>query len=368
MPERNRILHLIAHDGNWEPFIRIASLAAALRERGFHSLVAAPDHSRLWELSEAAGVEMIEYTLENSINPLRWKNLGDLIKSSDAGLVHLHDGASAKLLSRSRMFAGGPKVIATRYESDSGLSGADFGNGIDMIACPSKAMAKEYEAKGAAADKLAVVYAGVNIATADRAGEERDVLRTQFRQLFCPAKEKPLIVVNIAPMEAASRQMELLEALPEVLAVRPQTHAVLMGEGSLHDELQRRSKILALEGDVSIIEPDKAFHRLVAACDVYVDLAENDVAGLMLQTAMAAGRSVLAAAGGCHGELIEDGKSGELTTADELKDKLLDLLQNRTRREHLGRLAKARAQKYFLMADRAGEMAELYERVLGPVE
>lgn len=368
MPERNWILHLIAHDGNWEPFIRIASLAAALRECGFHSLVAAPDHSRLWELSEAAGVEMIDYTLENSINPLRWKDLGNLIKNSEAGLVHLHDGASARLLSRSRLFAGGAKVVATRYESDSALGGPDFGNGIDMVACPSKAMAKEYEAKGAPADKLAVIYAGVNIATADRAGEERDVLRGQFRQMFCPAKEKPLIVVNIAPLEEVSRQMELLEALPDVLAARPQTHLVLMGEGSLHDDLHRRIKILALENDVSHIEPDKAFHRLLAAGDVYIDLDENDSAGLMLQAALAAGRGVLVAGGGCHDELIEDGKSGELTAREEVKDKLLDLLQNRTRREHLGRLAKARAQKHFAMADRAAEMAELYNKVLGPVE
>ncbi len=363
MPDRTRILHLVAHDGNWEPFVRIASLAAALREHGYHSLVAAPDHSRLWELSEAAGVEMLDYTLTSSYNPLRWRELGNLIKSANVGLVHLHDRASGKLLSWSRMFAGNIAVVATRYDLDA-IGSADYGNGIDIVAAPSHVMENAYRDSGAPDSKLAVVYAGINIATADRAGEERDVLRATFRQQYCPDKEKPLFLITIAPLDESSHQMDLLEVLPDVLAARPQTHAVIMGEGPLHDELQRRRKILALENDVSIIEPDKAYHRLLAAGDCYVAMADNDGAGLMIQAAMAAGRGVVATDTGCHAELVDDGKNGVIVPREGIKDAIIDMLQNRTRREHLGRLAKAKAQKSFLMADRAGDMAALYTRAL----
>ncbi|MCD8138695.1 MAG: glycosyltransferase family 4 protein [Planctomycetaceae bacterium] len=364
MPDRTRILHLVAHDGNWEPFIRIASLAAALREHGFHSLVAAPDHSRLWELSEAAGVEMLDYTLTSSFNPLRWRELGNLIKTADVGLVHLHDQVSGKLLSWARMFAGSIAVVATRYDIEPSFGNADYGSGIDIVAAPSHVMESVYRESGAPREKLAVVYAGINIATADRAGEERDVLRTTFRQQYCPDKEKPLFLINIAPLEQASHQMDLLEALPEILVARPQTHAVIMGEGPLLDELQRRRKILALENDVSIVEPDKAYHRLLAAGDCYVAMGADDGTGLMIQAAMAAGRGVVASATGCHGELVDDGKTGVVVPYDGIKDAIIDMLQNRTRREHLGRLAKVKAHKSFLMADRAGEMAGLYTRAL----
>ncbi|MCD8351228.1 MAG: glycosyltransferase family 4 protein [Planctomycetaceae bacterium] len=364
MPDRTRILHLVAHDGNWEPFIRIASLAAALREHGFHSLVAAPDHSRLWELSEAAGVEMLDYTLTSSFNPLRWRELGNLIKSADVGLVHLHDRVSGKLLSWARMFAGSIAVVATRYEIESSYGNADYGSGIDCVAAPSHVMKKEYLESGAPEDKLAVVYAGINIATADRAGEERDVLRATFRQQYCPDKEKPLFLINIAPLDESSHQMALLEVLPDILAARPQTHAVIMGEGPLLDDLQRRRKILALENDVTIVEPDKAYHRLLAAGDCYVAMSADDGAGLMVQAAMAAGRGVVATSSGCYAELVDDGKTGVVVPREEVKDAIIDMLQNRTRREHLGRLAKAKAQKSFLMADRAGEMAALYNRAL----
>lgn len=366
MPENNRVLHLLSADGNWEPFVRVVGLAAALREHGFTSIVPAPDHSRLWELAEASGVGVLDYTLERSLNPLRWRDLGNMIKESGAGLVHVHDSDAAAQLSRARLFSSGVRVATTRYDLNSQPAASEYGSDVGAVICPSQKMAEAFQRK-APDEKIHVVLDGVNLAMADRSGEERDGIRTSYRTSYCPGKEKPLFIVSIAPLEETSAHAQLLEVLPDVLAALPQCHLFIMGEGSLRAELDRQTKITALEKDVTFLEPDKAFHRLLAAADLFISTTKGDVSGLMVQSAMAAGRAAVLRDSGCYQELAENGKTAVFVADGEttsLKDGMLELLENRSRREHLGRMAKAAAVKTFNIATQAGAIAEIYKKLL----
>lgn len=362
MSEQKKILHLVSADGNWEPFVRVTSLAAALREHGFATAVAAPNHSRLWELAEGAGVEVVAYTLERSINPLRWKEMATMIAGTGADIVHVHDPDSATLLSRAGMFMDKTDIVTSRYELQTPIAGAEYGGKVKAVACPSQTIADGFAKSGAPADKIHVVPGGVNMAMAERSEEERAAIRAFFRDTYCPEKEKPLFLVNMAPLDDVGSHRELLEAMPEILAALPQTHLFIMGEGPQLEELKRQRKITALKGDVTFLEPDKAFHRLLAAADIYVSWSRNDASGLMVQTAMAAGRSVVLRNSGCYGELIENGKSGIFAAegVDNLRDALLALLESRPRREKLGKQAKARAARLFDMKELAGKMAKIY--------
>ena len=366
MPEATKILHLVAPDGNWEPFAHIAGLAAALREHGFSSAITAPDHSRLWELAEAVGVEAIEYTLERSLNPLRWRELGKFVTETGAGIVHVHDGGAAAQLSRATMFMSNMRVVTTRYDLRTPIAGAEFGSGVGAVLCPSFAMAEAFKQRKAPEDKLHVVLNGVSLAMADRAGEERDSIRTRFRDQYCPEKEKPLFIVNMSPLDETGHHADIIEAMPEIMAVLPQTHLFIMGEGSQRQELERQVKITALEKDITFLEPDKAFHRLLAGSDLYVAPARDDVSGFMVQAAMASGRAVVLRKSGCYAELAEDGKTAVFADGDgavAFREAMLGLLENRSRREHIGRLAKAQAAKAFNMSELAGRVAEIYRQI-----
>lgn len=366
MPDNNKILHLLAADGNWEPFVRVVGLAAALREHGFTSIVPAPEHSRLWELAEGSGVEVLDYTLERTLNPLRWRELGNMIKESGAGLVHVHDPDAATQLSRSRLFSSGVRIVTTRYDLNTQPSSAEYGGDVGAVVCPSQKMAEAFQRK-AADDKIHVVLDGVNLAMADRSGEERDGIRTGYRDSYCPGKEKPLFIVSIAPLEEASALSQVLEVLPYVLAVLPQYHLFIVGEGSLRADLDRQVKITALENDVTFLEPDKAFHRLLAAADLYVSATKDDVSGLMVQAAMASGRAAVLRDSGCYQELAENGKTAVFAADGDtvaLKHAMLELLESRTRREHIGRMAKAVATKTFNIATLAGTIADIYKKLL----
>lgn len=354
MPDPHRSIHLISASGNWEPFVRVASLAAALREEGYDSVVAAPDHTRLREMAEDAGVGVVDYAPERSLNPLRWKELAGVIKNSGAGIVHAHDADSAALLARAGMFLGEQKIVVSRYDTAGGLSGAEYGGKVGAVVCPSRTMADAYRAAGAAAEKVHVVFAGANLAVAARSEEERREIRGFFREKYCPGNAKPLFIVSIAPFDGNGGQQEIIEAMPDILAALPQAHLFLMGEGKNAGELQRQINLLAVAGEVTLLEPDKAYARLLAAADLYAAWAKDDVAGIMAQAAMAAGRGVVLREAGCYGELLESGTSGDL------KGAVIALLGDRARREKLGKAAKTRAAQMFDAKACAARMAEIY--------
>ncbi|MCC8108268.1 MAG: glycosyltransferase family 4 protein [Planctomycetes bacterium] len=359
MDEPLRVLHLASHDGNWEPFSRIAGLAAALRAQGLTSIIATHDHSRLWEFAEAAGVDTAEYLVERSLNPLRWREFGNFVKAQGATVVHAHDAPSATLLARSRMFLPTIRVVTSRYDLDTPIEANEHAASVHAVVCPSEALAAKFRERDGG-DRVSVVYDGVNQPAADRAGEERDTIRASYRDSVCPDKEKPLFIVAISPLEANSGLDKLIEIMPDIMAVRPQTHFFIMGEGGMRPDLERQIRITALERDVTILEPDKAFIRLLAGADLFVSNEQNDVSGMMVQAAMASGRAVVLPAAGCYEELVEDDKTGVIVRDANFKDAILDLLQNRTRREHLGRLAKARAHKLFNMETIAARMTAIY--------
>lgn len=367
MPDAGKIIHLVSPRGNWEPFARVASIAASLRGEGFASIVAAPDHSRLWELAEAAGVDVVDHVLERSLNPLRWKELGDLIRTTGAGIVHVHDGETATLLGRARLFVRDVAVVTSRYDLRNQPGSAEYGGGVDMIVSPSRAVADAMRGRGAPGEKIRVIYDGASLALADSASPERDGVRARYREQHCPGKAKPLFLVSIAPLDEWGGQEDVVEAMPEILAVLPQTHLFLMGEGERKAALERQCKMLAVSDDVSILEPDKAFHRLLAGADLYVASGRGDVSGFMTQAAMMAGRGVAARRSGCYPELIEDGTTGVFAQGDsaaDLKAAILDLLQNRSRREQIGKLARARAIQNFNIPDLAAQMAGAYREAV----
>lgn len=368
MPVQKKVLHLVSADCGWAAASGIAALAAALREKGWSSAVTAPEHSLLDEFADAAGVETEHFALAKSMNPLAWMELAGVVKKHDPCLVHVHDPEAASMASRSGWFSSSVGLVVSRRELDTPISSAEYGGAVKAVICSSEAVEEAFKKTGKAEGKTRVVYGGVNLASAARAVEDRQDIRIQYRDAFCPGKEKPLFLVNMTPLRAGGGHADLLEAFPEILTVLPQTHLIIMAEGPEQAELERQIRITALENDVVIMPPDKAYLRLLAAADVYVDVSSDDCDGFLLQSALAAGRAVAASDSGCHDELVETGKTGVLVPeagAAAIKEAVLDLLENRTRREHLGRMGQAHAAKAFDIQAQAGKVAEIYQEAAG---
>lgn len=369
MSENTKVLHLVSTHGNWEPFVSIVALSAALREQGVSSVVAAPELSLLKEMADASGVETIEYSPERTINPFRWKELAALIKKTGASIVHVHDIDTAVLMARAHMFAYECKVVVTRYDTTAPIASAEYGGGVNAAICPSETLAKLYVDRGADKNKIHVIRSGINLAATDRALEEQEVIRAYYREHFCPAKEKPRFLVNVAPLDERGGQKTIIDAMPDVLEALPQAHLFLMGEGAYREELQRQCKLHAVSGDVSFIEPDKSYHRLLAAADLYVTWGTDDVSGFMVESAMAGCCCIIARDSGCYREILEDGKCGDIVKDEPkqenpLKDPLVAILKNRHRREQLGKHGRIIAAQRHSASAQAAKVADVYKTIL----
>lgn len=362
-----RILHLVSAESDWEPFSFIVTMAAALREHGVVSTVTAAEHSRLWEVAEGAGVDTIDHEFQTSLNPFRWKTLGNLVKKIGAGVVHAHDPDAAAALSRARLFTGGAGTAVSRYAMRGVPASSEYGGGVGAVICQTQAMAEVFRKRGAPAEKIHVVPMGVNIAAVDRAVEEREVIRGYIKGTYCPAKEKPRFIVSIAPMDGTGGQRGLIEAMPDLLAELPQAHLFLMGEGPEREELERLAKLNAVHHDISFLEPDRAFIRFLAGADLFVANADDDCACLMLAPAMAAGLAVLARDAGGNRELLDDGNCGYVFSADAdqtgFNDALIAMMKDRKGRERLGSLARTQALKTLSVREQAAKIAKIYRLV-----
>ncbi|MDR0361852.1 MAG: glycosyltransferase family 4 protein [Planctomycetota bacterium] len=359
IPSQSGAAHLASNECPWETARCALQLAAAENALGLRSTVLTAPGSWCEKNAPFFGVTAAPADFGSPINPLAWSKLGGAAKKTGLKTLHAHDRRSVRLMPRAAWFAGASGA-ATAYwggKPDVGL----FVGKADVVFCPSETV---HSAAGG--KKARLLQAGVDLAAHKRAAAERDAKRKQARERYCPDKEKPLFVAAIAPFEEEGGLRGLIEAMPGIVAKLPQTHLLLMGDGALHPELARLARVTALDDHITFLDPDPDLASLLAACDVFAATATGDASGLALREAMAAGKAVAAVDSGCHAELIEAEKTGIVypaRDAEALAKSVLDLLENRNRRDHLGRMAAAKAAKAFDLTKTAAETAAAYEEL-----
>lgn len=185
-------------------------------------------------------------------------------------------------------------------------------------------------ARGLPADKITVVPNAVDTAAFSFAGQPDDALR---RALGLIGKT---VLGFIGSFYAYEGLDLLIEALPLILARRPEIVLLLVGGGPAEAELKRLVGERGLDQAVRFVGrvPHDEVSRYYDLADVLVyprhsmRLTEL-VTPLKPLEAMARGRIVLASAVGGHRELIRDGASGYLFAADDVRalvDRAIEIL------------------------------------------
>jgi glycosyltransferase involved in cell wall biosynthesis len=109
----------------------------------------------------------------------------------------------------------------------------------------------------------------------------------------------------------------LLRAAALVSAVVPQVAFLVVGDGPLRPELERRATVLGLAGTVTFTGYRSDAPRLVSGLDVLAVPSRADGSPLVVCEAMAAGVPVVASRVGGLPDLVEDGGSGLLVRPGE---------------------------------------------------
>ncbi len=158
------------------------------------------------------------------------------------------------------------------------------------------------------------------------------------------------VVGHVSALRPAKRSRDVVEAAVAVLRSRPDVAFVIVGDGASRTELVHRAAQLGVLPNFRFV--GEIVHgqvpRYVNLCDVLVLPSEREGLPLVTLEAQACGRAMLSSDIPGAREIIADGDTGVLFRTGDVGDlaaKLLMLINDRERRETIGRRARAVAEQ-----------------------
>jgi glycosyltransferase involved in cell wall biosynthesis len=155
-----------------------------------------------------------------------------------------------------------------------------------------------------------------------------------------------VLVGRLAPVKRVDL---FLEAVARVAARRPETRAVVVGDGPLRPALEAQARELGLQDVVLFAGRQTDVASWLRRSRVFVLTSDSEALPLSAMEAMMCGLPVVAPAVGDLAELVEDGTNGHLVRGREpeaFAEPLLRLLTDEAWRRRAGGAASARADRY----------------------
>jgi glycosyltransferase involved in cell wall biosynthesis len=194
-----------------------------------------------------------------------------------------------------------------------------------------------------------------------------------FPQYRRPKKTgEELHVVFLGRLEIRKGTIDLLKAVPQVLASVPEARFVLIGKDCNHCPGNRnhaqyiRDEFPAeIQARVELLGrlPDEAVDRWLQSADVLVAPSLYESFGLVLLEAMRWETPVVATRAGAIPEIIEHGNSGILVAPQspgKLAQAITALLRDANLRRALGQAGRRRAETRYTVQRMAREVGDLY--------
>jgi glycosyltransferase involved in cell wall biosynthesis len=196
---------------------------------------------------------------------------------------------------------------------------------MDRLIAVSHAIVRKIDDEGRHGAPVSLVYNGVDLHRYDHQ-EPCCTLREEYG-----LSQDSQIVGCVARLEPEKGHRTLLEAWSLVLGRVPDACLLIVGEGSLRDDLERQAAGLGIAGRVVVAGRRDDIPAVTAALDVAVLPSYREAQGLVVLEAMALSRPIVATNVGGIPEMIENGVSGLLVPphdaaalADAISRLLLD--------------------------------------------
>jgi glycosyltransferase involved in cell wall biosynthesis len=193
-------------------------------------------------------------------------------------------------------------------------------------------------------EKFTTIHSGVDLSRFDAALYDRAKMTAE---LDIPPGD--LVVGTAGRLTPIKGHVHLLEAAAKILAARPDTTFVFLGDGELKASLQEKAASLGVARRVRFPgwRPDVA--PVMSAFDVFVLPSLNEGMGRVLVEAMALSRPIVASRTGGINDLVVHEKNGLLVPprdAGVIADAVLLLLGNEPIRRAMGSEGRRMAQGY----------------------
>jgi glycosyltransferase involved in cell wall biosynthesis len=161
--------------------------------------------------------------------------------------------------------------------------------------------------------------------------------------------------------------MDLLQAIRTVLALHKKCYLLIVGEGTLLDQLKSKVKELGVEKHVIFAGYRPDIPNILAGIDVLALPSLTEGLPLSILEAMAAGKAIISTPVGGVRELIESGETGILVPTRNpgaMADAIILLLENEQQRKSLGIMARAFVERNFDMEAMLSKYDLVYRKIM----
>ncbi|MEO5617149.1 MAG: glycosyltransferase, partial [Candidatus Eisenbacteria bacterium] len=288
---------------------QVLLLLEGLRDRGIECLLLAP-RGPLLERAEAARVPVETWNARGELDLAAIWSARRLLRRFGPDLVHLHSAhAHALGVPAARGAGRAPIVVSRRVDFAVGantFSRLKYRMPVARYFCISRGVMEVMRQGGVPAERLALVPSGVRFATA--AETER---APSLREEFGIGRDEP-IVGTVAALAPHKNHADLMRAVPDVLARRPDAHFVWMGEGECRTSLEAQRRALGLEHRVHLAGFRECARDYVPQFRVFVMPSYLEGLCTSIMDAQSLGVPVVATETGGIPDLVTSGETGWL--------------------------------------------------------
>jgi glycosyltransferase involved in cell wall biosynthesis len=238
----------------------------------------------------------------------------------------------------------------------------------DAVFSISQFVTETVVATGTPRERVHTILNGIDIAPWDPTLDGRPI-----RHEFGIPIDAPLLL-SVSRLFRQKGQRELLRALAHVRRELPHVWLLIVGAdalevhgGSFTLELRNLAHELGVADRVVFAGERSDIPRIMAACDVFTLPSLEEPFGLVFLEAMAMQKPVVALGDGGTPEVVEHGRSGLLSPAqdiDALAGNILTLIKDPALRVRFGAQGRARVLEHFTAERMARNAGAAYEAIV----
>lgn len=360
------------HQGGSER--QAAQLTRLLKEDKTHNIFLAVMNNEgvLREEAEKIGFTAIpEFPLNSFYDANFFKQLRKCVKflrENKIDIVHTHDFYTNVFGIAAARVARVPLKIASKRETGGMRSGAQqiiekqIFKMADAIVANSEAVKSYLIENGVAAEKIRVIYNGLDLERLTPAETDRKKICQEFSLPFGRNIKFITLVANLR--HAVKNQPMFLRAAQKVLREIPDAHFVLAGEGEFKESLEKLAKEFKIAENTHFIGRCGKIPELLSISNVCVLTSFAEGFSNSILEYMAAGKPVAATNVGGANEAVVDGETGFLIESGDVRalaDRLIELLENEEKAAAFGENGRKLVEKKFSPENQLKKTLELYE-------
>ncbi len=234
--------------------------------------------------------------------------------------------------------------------------------GADFAAATHSGRLRLIEGCRVSPERIQILPTGVDVG---RFGAREDVAKPAARKYF-GFNSDAIVVGTVAGLTPVKRHDILIDAFAPLARMEPRLRLLMVGEGLLRNDLERRVAEQQVAGQVVFAGRREDVPAILPAIDIYVCSSDSEELSNSMLEAAACGIPVMTTNVGDHGIVIRDGVEGLVIAPNDtkaLRQALQFLVSHPAERSRFGDAARRRAVD-FDIGDARVRYAEFYARIV----